>query len=91
MRYDIGDILECKQKVNTQELEMCNPYFDIFPGDRYIVVDRDDFPEDNNCHWYKLAPMPDKDLFLNAWNDEGHMIIDDRFVRLPTPSTSCPA
>lgn len=81
MLYKIGDKLVCKQAVNAQCLEMTNPDFDINIGDVYIVTDKDDYPDDNRCHWYELASEKDKDIILNAWNDEGHMIIDDSFEK----------
>lgn len=82
MLYNIGDMLICKHSVNTQCLEMTNHCFDIKPGDRYKVTDKDDFPEDHHCHWYELTSEKDKSIVLNAWNDEGHMIIDDSFEKL---------
>lgn len=78
MLYNIGDKLKCKKETNTQCLEMCNPCFDIKIGDRYMVTDKDDYPDDNHCHWYELT-SEDGSAVLSAWNDEGHMIIDDTF------------
>jgi hypothetical protein len=52
------------------------------PEDRYIVTDKDDYPEEHHCHWYELTSEKDKSIVLNAWNDEGHMIIDDKFERI---------
>lgn len=80
MLYNIGDILVCKKRVNTQELEMTNHCFDIVPGDRYKITDKDDYPDDNPCHWYEMQSESDEAVVLNAWNDEGHMILDDSFV-----------
>lgn len=79
MIYSVGMVIECKKIVNTQELEMTNPTFDIQVGDRYKVTDKDEWPDDNHCHWYELQSEKDSELFLNAWNDDGHMIIDERF------------
>jgi len=81
MIYNIGDLLVCKDSVNTQCLEMTNPCFDIEAGDRYRITDKDDYPDDNHCHWYELMSEKDKNIILNAWNDEGHMIIDDKFEK----------
>lgn len=82
MLYNIGDVLVCKDTVNTQCLEMTNHCFDIKIGDRYIVTDKDDFPDDHHCHWYELTSEKDKSIVLNAWNDPDHMIIDDSFERV---------
>lgn len=80
MLYSIGDRLECKKEINTQCLEMGNPVFDIHIKDIYIVTDKDDYPDDNHCHWYELTSEKDSNVVLNAWNDEpDHMIIDDNF------------
>lgn len=79
MLYNIGDILICKDNINAQCIEMSNPDFDIRIGDQYEVIDKDDFPDDNHCHWYELTSENDKSIILNAWNDEDHMIIDDKF------------
>ena len=82
MLYNIGDKLKCKHEVNTQCLEMTNPMFNIHVGDIYIVTDKDDYPDDNHCHWYELTSQKDKNMVLSAWNDEEHMIIDDRFEKV---------
>lgn len=82
MLYNIGDILVCKTAVDTRRLEMTNHSFIIMPEDRYIVTDKDDYPEKHHCHWYELTSEKDKSIVLNAWNDEGHMIIDDKFERI---------
>lgn len=79
MLYSIGDVLVCKHTVNTGCLEATNPYFDIMVGDQYKVTDKDDFPDNHHCHWYELTSEKDKNIVLNAWNDPGHMIIDDKF------------
>ena len=50
MLYNIGDILVCKNIVNTQCLEMTNPCFDVKSGDRYKVTDKDDFQYYHHCH-----------------------------------------
>ena len=81
MLYNIGDILVCKNIVNTQCLEMTNPCFDVKSGERYKVTDKDDFPDDHHCHWYELTSEKDTSIVLNAWNDEDHMIIDDKFEK----------
>lgn len=61
---------------------MTNPMFNIHVGDIYIVTDKDDYPDDNHCHWYELTSQKDKNMVLSAWNDEEHMIIDDRFEKV---------
>lgn len=81
MLYNIGDVLICKYLVNAQCLDMTNPNLDIKAGERYIITDKDDFPDDNHCHWYELTNENNKNIVLNAWNDEGHMIVDDNFVK----------
>ena len=81
MLYNIGDVLVCKNTVNAQCLEMSNPNFDIKSDDKYKVTDKDDFPDDNHCHWYELTSGKDKNIVLNAWNDEDHMIIDNSFEK----------
>ena len=80
MLYNIGDKLKCKKKTNTQCLEMCNLCFDIKVGDEYTVTDKDNYPDDNHCHWYELT-SEDGSIVLSAWNDEGHMIVDDTFEK----------
>lgn len=82
MLYNIGDILVCKDTVNSQCLEMTNHYFDIIPGDLYRITDKDDYSDDNICHWYELTSENDENIILNAWNDEGHMILDDKFKKV---------
>ena len=79
MLYNIGDVLVCKDTVNAQCLEMNNPNFDIKCGDQYKVTDKDNYPDNNHCHWYELTSEKDENIVLNAWNDPGHMIIDDKF------------
>ncbi len=79
MLYNIGDVLICKKAVNTQCLEMGNPDFNIESDDRYEITDKDNYPDDHHCHWYELTSEKDRSIVLNAWNDEGHMIIDDSF------------
>lgn len=80
MLYNIGDRLVCKKKVNTMCLNMSNPEFEICVGDVYIVTDKDDYPDNNHCHWYELTSEKDPDIILCAWNDApDHMIVDDRF------------
>lgn len=82
MLYNIGDVLVCKDTVNAQRLEMSNPNLDITTGDQYKVTDKDNYPDDNHCHWYELTSKKDKNIVLNAWNDKGHMIIDDKFEKV---------
>lgn len=82
MLYNIGDMLICTKEVNMQCLEMSNPDFNIKVGDIYIVTDKDDYPEENDCHWYELTSK-DKILVLNAWNDvSDHMIVDQSFRKI---------
>lgn len=81
MLYDIGDKLKCKKEINTQCLEMCNPCFDIKIGDEYTVTDKSDRPADSPCYWYELT-SGNGDIVLNAWNDEGYMIIDEIFEKI---------
>lgn len=81
MLYNVGDIIGCKVAVNSQCLEMCNHCFDIYPGERYRITDKDDYPDDNFCHWYELTSVNNSNIILNAWNDEGHMIIDEKFEK----------
>lgn len=80
MLYNVGDRLRCKKQVNTQCLEMSNPVFDIEVGDIFIVTEKDDYPDNNHCHWYELTSEKDKNIILDVWNDaHDHMIIDDNF------------
>lgn len=81
MLYNIGDVLICRYPVNTQCFEMTNPNFDIKAGERYIITDKDDYPNDHHCHWYELTNENDRSIVLNAWNDEGHMIVDVNFEK----------
>ena len=82
MVYSIGDVLICRSTVNTQRLEMTNPCFDIQCGDLYVITDKDDYPDDNYCHWYELTARNDNEIVINAWNDEEHMILDKNFERI---------
>jgi len=66
---------------------MTNPCFDIMPRDQYKITDKDDYPDDNHCHWYKLTSEKDNNVTLSAWNDENHMIIDDKFEILTNEKT----
>ena len=59
MLNNIGDVLICKDTVNSRCLEMSNLDFDIKSGDRYKVTDKDDFPDDHHCHWYELTSEKD--------------------------------
>lgn len=82
MIYDIGDTLRCTKEMNTRQLEMTNPEFIIQVGDIYTVTDKDDFPDDNECHCYELTSSKDEKLVLNAWDDEGHMIVSEGFKKI---------
>lgn len=77
--YNVGDILVCRKTVDTGCLEMTNPRFDIEPGDRYLVSDTEKY---ETCQWCGLTSMEDDGITLNAWNDEGHMIIDECFEKI---------
>lgn len=68
--------------LNARCLEMSNPDFDIRIGDQYKVTDKDDYPDDNPCHWYELTSENDNDIILNVWNDPEHMIINDKFEKV---------
>jgi hypothetical protein len=81
MLYNIGDIIVCNKTVNTQCLEMTNPDFDIKVGDEYRITDKDDYPDDNECHWYEITSTKDASMVLNAWNEPDHMIIDENFTK----------
>ena len=78
MIYNVGDILVCKKKVDSNCLEMTNPYIEIKPGDRFKVTDMHKYEK---CQWCELESLKDKEIILNAWNDEDHMIIDDCFEK----------
>ena len=82
MVYNIGDVLMCKEKVNAQCLNLSNHYFEIKEGDLYKVTEKDDFSDKTHCYWYELTSLDDENIVLTAWNDEGHMIIDDKFERI---------
>lgn len=83
MLYNIGDKLRCIKEIDTKCLELSNPKFIIEVGDIYIVTDKDDFPDDNHCHWYELTSKKDRDIVLDAWNDKpDHMIIDEIFEKI---------
>lgn len=59
---------------------MSNPVFNIEVGDIFTVTEKDDYPDDNHCHWYELTSEKDKNIVLDAWNDApDHMIIDNNF------------
>lgn len=73
MVYNIGDVIICKETINSQCLEMTNPCFDIKPGVEYIVIDKND-----NNSWYELASCDDAAV-LNAWNEDGHQVLDEYF------------
>lgn len=77
MEYKVGDILRCEKTINTQCLEMTNPCFDICIGDEYIVAYEESYKE-TGCHWYGIV-FKDERVILNAWNDPGHMVLDDNF------------
>ena len=87
MIYSVGDTLICKKKVNSGCLEMTNHYYDIMPGDKFVVTDTDDWPENAECHWYELVPL-NEDIVLNAWNDREHMVIDENFDKQNPPVIS---
>ena len=80
MIYNVGDILICKKKVNSGCLECTNHYYDIMPGDWFVITDTGDEPEDEECHWYELVPLNMK-IVLDAWNDKDHLVIDENFDR----------
>ena len=83
MLYYIGDKLKCKQEVNSQCLEMSNPKFTINIGDIYIVTDKDNYPDDNHCHWYELTFQKDTSVIVNVWNDEpDRIMVDDNFEKI---------
>lgn len=83
MLYNIGDKLKCKQEVKSQCFEMSNLEFTINIGDIYIVTDKDDYPDDNNCHWYELTSQKDTSVIINVWNDEpDRMMVDDNFEKI---------
>jgi hypothetical protein len=81
MLYEIGDILICKKEINSSELEMSNPNINIHIGDKYIITDKDDYPNNNPCHWYELESQANKNIYINAWNDEDHMVLDENFEK----------
>lgn len=82
MLYNIGDVLVCKDIVNARCLEISNPDFDIMIGERYKVTDKDVYPDDHHCHWYELTSEKDTTIVLNTWNDEDHMIIDEKIEKV---------
>ena len=83
MLYNIGDKLKCKQEIKSQCLEMSNSQFTINIGDIYIVTDKDDYPDDNHCHWYELTSQKDTSVIVNVWNDEpDRIIVDDNFEKI---------
>ena len=82
MIYNAGDILICKEGINTGCLEMTNTNYDIMQGDYFIVTDTEKY---DTCQWCELVPLKDTEIILNAWNDEGHMIIDDCFEKVVNP------
>ena len=84
MLYDVGDILVCKKEINSECLEMSNRNFDMMPGDKIIITDTGGEPEDAKCRWYEMVPL-NREVVLNVWNDEGHMVIDDNFEKLERP------
>ena len=83
MIYKIGDRLKCKQQINTKCLDMTNPEFDIKIADIYVITDRDDYPDENDCHWYELTSDNDGKNVLNVWNDNpDHLVLDEHFSKL---------
>ncbi len=87
MLYNIGDILVCKKQINTTCLVMTNSDFDIKPGDRYMVIDKDSYPDENACHYYILTAEKDRNITLTAWNDKAHMIVDENFEKVDSGMT----
>lgn len=82
MIYSIGDKIECIIPVNSQCLNMSNPNFYIKKGDVYIITDKDDFPDENSCHWYKMTSAENKSILISAWNDyPKHMILQECFEK----------
>lgn len=77
MVYEVGNVLICKSKVHTGCLQATNPSFEIEVGDRFVITDEEYYP-DNDCHWYELT-SEDESIVLDAWNDRGHMILDEKF------------
>ena len=83
MLYNIGDKLKCKQEVKSKCFEMSNLEFIINIGDVYIITDKDDYPDDNNCHWYELTSQKDTSVIINVWNDKpDRMMVDDNFEKI---------
>ena len=77
MLYNIGQKLRCKKSINAQCLNMENPDVEILVGEIFKITDKDEYPEENDCHWYWLDSETGR---ISAWNDEpDHMIIDDCF------------
>lgn len=77
MIYNIGDKLKVKKEINALCMDMENPDVIIPKGEIFTVTDKDDYPENNHCHWYELTS---ENGSLSAWNDSpDHMIIDDCF------------
>lgn len=42
---------------------MSNPVFNIEVGDIFTVTEKDDYPDDNHCHWYELTSKKTKISF----------------------------
>lgn len=79
--YEIGDILVCKNRIDTGCLEMTNHRFYIEVGDRYIVTDKSEYFEETGSQYYELTSEKDEDIILNAWNDRDHTVLDDNFYK----------
>lgn len=79
--YEIGDILVCKNRIDTGCLEMTNRRFYIEVGDRYIVTDKSEYFEETGSQYYELTSEKDEDIILNAWNDRDHTVLDDNFYK----------
>ena len=87
MIYNIGNILVCKKKLNSTCLGMTNHNYNIMLGDKFVVTDTDDWPENAECHWYEMVSL-NEDIVLNAWNDKDHLVIDENFDKLKPSAVS---
>ena len=70
-----------RKSIQPVLLEATNHYYDIMPGDKFVVTDTGDEPENAECHWYELVPLNMR-IVLNAWNDKEHLVVDENFDRL---------
>lgn len=83
MLYNVNDKLECIKEINAQCLEMTNLDLDIKKEEVFIVTDKDDYPDENECHWYELTSLTNENIVLNVWNDfPDHLVIDKNFKRI---------